>query len=256
MKAAIITLVTACLLAATAGAGVRVYVEGADGVAWIKYECTAGEVVRAFALDVSVDRGKIVGISNFFVGPSTAVARGYGIFPAAFRDHVAATVTSGTVANWSAAGYDPLAAAADAPADTLPGLGSNGVTLEFGALWDAALPAAAPAASGTLCGLQLSQEAILLGAHVTVAANASRGGVVASPDGNVITPTFVGTYIGPPHILSITLVDGAVRILFEGGELETALRLDSSWTATGNTSGTHAEALEAVKAKFFRVHQH
>ncbi len=88
MKKCVIACGSVLLLAATAGAEVRVYVQDTGGVAWIKYECTAGEVIRAFALDVSVDRGQITGISDFFVGPSSATAQGYGIFPAAFRDHV------------------------------------------------------------------------------------------------------------------------------------------------------------------------
>ncbi len=214
MKRSIITTVSACLLAAAAQAEVRVFVEDSNGSALLKYQCTAGEVMRAFALNVSTDRGQIIGISNFFVGPSTAAAHGYGIFPAAFRDHVAATVTSGTVANWNASGYNPVASVADAPSDTLAGLGSSGVTLEFGAVWDASAPTAAPAASGTLCALQLSTDATLQGANVSLALNASRGGVVASPNGTTVTPTLVGAHVGPvPRIaveqpLGTDLTDG------------------------------------------------
>ncbi|MEI7955373.1 MAG: choice-of-anchor D domain-containing protein, partial [Verrucomicrobiota bacterium] len=214
MKRSIITTVSACLLATAARAEVRVFVEDSNGSALLKYQCTAGEVMRAFALNVTIDRGQIVGISNFFVGPSTASAHGYGIFPAAFRDHVAATVTSGTVANWNASGYNPVASVADAPSDTLAGLGSSGVTLEFGAVWDASAPTAAPAASGTLCTLQLSTDATLQGTNVTLAANASRGGVVASPNGTTVTPTMVGAHVGPvPRIaveqpLGSPLTDG------------------------------------------------
>lgn len=245
-------LAGAGMLLATAEAGVRVYIEVSNNLAWVKYECTAGEVVRSFALDVSVDRGTITGISNYFVGPNSATARGYGIFPAAFRDHI--TVSSGTSANWSVSGYNPVASVADAPADTLPGLGTSGVTLELGALWDPALPAAAPAASGTLCALELSPETLAQGSSVRIAANASRGGVVASPDGNVVATTFVGTYVGPPRI-SIEMINGMAKVLFEGGELETALDLAGVWTATGNTSGTHSETPGPDKAKFFRVHR-
>jgi len=190
-------MVGGLFLVAAAQAEVRVYVQDTSGVAWIRYECTAGEVIRAFALDVTVDRGQITSISDYFTGPCSATARGYGIFPAAFRDHVAATVTSGTIANWSVTGYTPLAVVADAPTDTLAGLGTGGVTLELGALWDPALAAAVPASSGALCALHLSQ-----GAYVRVAANASRGGVVASPDGNVVVPTLVAAAVGPlPEIV-------------------------------------------------------
>jgi len=178
------------VLVATARAEVRVYVQNTSGVAWICYECTSGEVIRSFALDVTVDRGQITSISDYFTGPCSATARGYGIFPAAFRDKI--TVSSGTSANWSVTGYTPLAVVADAPVDTLAGLGTGGVTLELGALWDPALAAAVPASSGALCALHLSQ-----GAYVRVAANASRGGVVASPDGNVVVPTLVAAAVGP-----------------------------------------------------------
>jgi hypothetical protein len=187
-----------------AEAEVRVVVEDKNGVAWIHYECTAGEVIRSFALDVSVDRGQISNVTDFFVGTCSVASKGYGIFPAAFRDHVAATVTSGTSATWSVSGYDPVASVTDAPGGTLAGLGTSGVTLELGALWDPALPEAAPASSGTLCALHLSQ-----GAHVSVAANASRGGVVASPDGNVVVPTFAGADVGPLPEIAIEQPDGS-----------------------------------------------
>ena len=41
------------VLAGSARATVQVYVEENSGKAWIKYNCTAGELVRAFALDVT-----------------------------------------------------------------------------------------------------------------------------------------------------------------------------------------------------------
>src|SRR5260370_28874226 len=75
-------------------ASVRVFVQDTNGVAWLKYQCTAGEVVRAFALDVTVDQRPIFRVSDFLVGVSKPGAQGYGIFPASFRDH--ATAHSGT----------------------------------------------------------------------------------------------------------------------------------------------------------------
>ena len=197
-------IVFAIVPALSASAALRVFVQDANGIANINYQCTAGEVVRSFALDVSVDSGQILGITNFLRGPSTALAPGYGIFPASFRDNV--TVTSGTNANWSAPGYNPLAAVTDAPTNTLPGLNSSGVTLELGAIWDPAVPAAAPAASGTLCTLQLSQTAT-----VTVAPNVRRGGIVASPPDLILTPQFVGALVGPA-ITSTTLSNSLLTI--------------------------------------------
>jgi len=45
------------LLPTSMQATMNVFAEAWDGQAWIRYECTAGEVVRAFALDISVDQG-------------------------------------------------------------------------------------------------------------------------------------------------------------------------------------------------------
>jgi hypothetical protein len=197
---------------------------------------------------VTVDQGQIIGVTNYFRGFSTAAAAGYGIFPASFRDYV--TVSSGSNANWNATGYSPLAVAADAPAGTLTGLNSSGVTLEFGALWDPTVPAAAPPASGTLCALQLSQTA-----NVSLAANTSRGGIVASPPDVSITPLFIGALVGPA-ITSAQAVSGVVTVLFQGGELESAPEATGPWTGTGNTSGAYTETNGTYQARFFRVHYH
>ncbi len=231
----------------SSSAAVRVFVQDVNGLANINYQCTAGEVVRAFALDVSVDRGQIVGVTNYLRGPSTAAAPGYGIFPASFRDNV--TVTSGTNAGWNATAYSPLAVVSDAPSNTLPGLNSSGVTLEFGAVWDPSVAAATPGPSGTLCTLQLSQAA-----NVTIAPNLYRGGLIAAPSDFVLTPQFVGALVGPA-IISTTLSNGVFTIRFQDGELETAAAPTGAWVGTGNTSGSYTEA-PTLAARFFRVHQH
>ena len=139
------------LVACSAPAVVNVFIQDSNSVAWVKYQCTAGEIVRAFALDVTVDKGRILGISDFLRGPSTAGNTGYGIFPASFRDHL--TVGPSNSVNWNVAAYTPLAVPGDNPGGSQPGLGSSGVTLEFGGLWDVATPAAVPGATGTLCAL-------------------------------------------------------------------------------------------------------
>jgi hypothetical protein len=197
-----------------------------------------------------VDRGRVVGISNFFRGESRVGAQGYGIFPAAFRDHI--TVSSGTNANWEVSDYTPLAVVADSPANTLPGLNSTGVTLEFGGLWDPNTPATFPPASGTLCTLQISEAA-----QVTLAANASRGGVVsATPDAS-ITAVFAGAVVDPSVIITgIKLTGAVITITFKGGELETAPAVGGPWTGTGNSSGTYTNLAGASPAKFYRVHHH
>jgi hypothetical protein len=247
MKSTIL-LITLFLLAYPARGTVRVYVQGTNGLAAIDYECSAGEVVRAFALDVTVDQGQILGITNYFTGPSTAAAQGYGIFPASFRDSVA--VYSGTNADWNASGYSPVAVVADNPGGTLPGLHSSGVTLELCAIWDPAVPAAIPPSRGTLCALQISQTA-----NVTVAANLSRGGIVAAPPSVTLTSQFTGALVGPA-ITSAKLANGVMTILFQGGELESATVAGGPWARTANTSGIYTETIGAFPARFYRVHSY
>ena len=190
----------------------------------------------------------ILGITNYFRGPSTAAAQGYGIFPASFRDNI--TVSSGSNANWTVSSYSPLAVVADNPSGTLPGLSSSGVTLEFGAVWDPTVPAAVPPASGTLCALQISQTAT-----ITVAPNAARGGIIAAPSDLQIATRFSGALVGPA-IISTSFVNGSLTVRFQDGELETAPTLDGPWTGTGNTSGVYTQPVGALRATFCRVHKH
>jgi hypothetical protein len=240
---------SACLLAASARPAVNVSVQDSNGVAAIKYECTAGEVVRSFALDVRVDQGQILGVADFFRGVSGVGAKGYGIFPAAFRDHI--TVSSGTNANWAVIDYTPLAVVADSPGNTLPGLNSTGVTLEFGGLWDPNVPAAFPATSGTLCTLSLSAPA-----QVSITANTNRGGVVSAIPNLKINPVFLGAFVDPSVIITgIQRVGGTVVITFKGGELEVAPAVNGPWTGTGNSSGSYT-TLALAPARFYRVHHH
>jgi hypothetical protein len=237
------------LFATGAGATVRVFVQDTNGLAAIKYQCTAGEVVRAFALNVTVDNGVILGISNFLRGPGTPLASGYGIFPAAFRDYV--TVSSGTNADFTSVNYTPLATVADSPADTLPGLNSSGITLEFAALWDPAAPALAPPSIGTLCLIQISRRA-----NVTISANTSRGGLVAAPSDLSLASQFIAAEVDPEiAILQATITNSVMFILFKGGELESAPALTGPWTGTGNTNGTFTEPVAATGNRFYRVHR-
>jgi hypothetical protein len=239
----------ACCLAALSSHGtVRVYVQDTNGVAWIKYQCTAGEVVRAFALDVTVDQGVIFGISDFLVGMSKPGTIGYGIFPASFRDH--ATVLSGTNVSYDPALYTPLAVLADNPAGTLPGLNSSGVTLELGALWDPTVPTAVPSSSGNLCALHISRAA-----NVSVNTNAVRGGIVLSPPDVIPSVIFNPSFVDADAVItSEKVVNGVLTLTFKGGVLETAPSLSGPWTSTGNSSGTYSETLASPGPKFYRVH--
>jgi hypothetical protein len=248
MNRAPLTLLGLLLMLNSGHAAVRVFVQSSNGLAAINYQCTGGERVRAFALDVTVDRGLIIGITNYFRGLSSATSQGYGVFPASFRDNV--TVFSGTNADWSAPAYSPLAVPADDPVGTLPGLNTSGVTIEVAALWDPILPVSAPPSSGTLCALQLSTTA-----NVTVGPNLSRGGLVAAPVDVQLVPQFSGALVGPA-ILSTTVTNSTLTVTFQDGELESAVAINGPWVGSGNFSGTYTEPISTAAARFFRVHLH
>jgi len=222
----------------TAFAEVRVFVQSSNAVARVNYECTAGEVVRAFALDVSVDTGRIIGVSDYFRGLSTAENQGYGIFPASFRDNI--TVDPQNNINWNTSEYTPLAVMADNPLDTLTGLNSSGVTLELGGLWDPNVQEAVPRPTGTLCSLHISS-------------GTSRGGVVLAEPGIILDPVFTGAFVQPPEITELSLTNGLLSIKFAGGQLEAAPTVVGPWTATRNFESRFIESVGDTAQKFYRV---
>jgi hypothetical protein len=128
----------------------------------IKYSGT--ERARAFALDITVDAGMIEAISDFKIGDDN---NGYGIFPGNFSRYITIDPTTGEVSDWAIEGYTPVADADDPGA--LGGLGTNGITIEMGSLYDTK----APPLEGTLCVLTCSEAC-----HMTVTPNAIRGKVV------------------------------------------------------------------------------
>jgi hypothetical protein len=160
------------VLATPAWAAVRIIIEPTGNTAAIKY-ATDGEKVRAFALDITASKGVITDINDFIRGESTAAKPGYGIFPANFSRYITVNPDNGEVAAWDVNDYTPVADPCDPGA--LGGLGTNGITIEMGALYyptDDASPNAPPN-SGTLFKLTLSEAASL-----TVTLNEVRGGVV------------------------------------------------------------------------------
>jgi hypothetical protein len=178
-----LSLVLALLLvAAPAWADVRIsVVPESSTVVGIKYD-TDGEKVRAFALDITVDKGVITGISDFMRGESTADQPGYGIFPANFARYIMVDAVTGEVDSWDIEDYTPVADPCDPGA--LGGLGTSGITIEMGALYyptDDSSPNAPPN-SGQLFKLALSEEA-----NVTVSLNGIRGGIVLTNPGQAAT---------------------------------------------------------------------
>ncbi|MDH7599460.1 MAG: hypothetical protein QHH07_07485 [Sedimentisphaerales bacterium] len=167
-----ICMLIVMLAAVCTSAAVRIIVEGQDGMVAIKYQ-TDGERVRAFGLDVKLSAGTFTGVSDFIRGESTAARPGYGIFPAKFAQFITVDPQTGEVTDWNINDYNPIADPCDPGA--LGGLGTNGVTLEMGALYYPPTDNSpnAPPTSGLLCKLAISQSA-----KVTVTENVVRGGIV------------------------------------------------------------------------------
>jgi hypothetical protein len=137
------------------------------GVASIKYDATTeGQLVRAFALDITVSAGTIDGIGGY---PTDGT--GYGIYPGSI------VISGGVVTDYG----NPVAPASDPGA--LGGIGTNGITIEMGSLYEAGVDPAPPA-SGTLCTISVTEACT-----VTIAENGTRGGVVLEDATNPTTVT-------------------------------------------------------------------
>ena len=209
-----LVLLTACLLAGPARSGVRVFVQDTNGAAVIKYECTAGEIVRSFALDVRVDKGRIVGISDFFRGESKMGDQGYRISPPPFA------ITSRSApgnSNWNVSDYTPLAVVADSPGGTLPGLNSNGVTLDSaGFRCTAAGDLLQAATRHYVAGVGGSRPGFR--GRECQSRRSGFGHSRSQPHAGVRRPLVDPSVM----ITGIQLVGGVITISFKGGELETA----------------------------------
>jgi hypothetical protein len=145
----------------------------------VNYSSDEAELIRAFALDIVATDGNIIDINDYAVGDDNG---GYGIFPGSFAAApIVVNPTTGMVDNWDVVGYSPVAPAGDP--DALPGIGSSGVTIEMGSLYDTA----APGNSGMLCTVTVDENVTKL----CVTANAIRGNVVlesAAEVQNLILP--------------------------------------------------------------------
>jgi hypothetical protein len=156
----------------------------------VNYTCSAGERIRAFALELTLDPASgftFNKIDTFKVGESNATSKGFGIFPGKFRDFI-----DPAAPNWADGNYNPIAPATDADA-TGTGLGTNKVILELGSLFVG--DANRPASTGTLCRLYVDvNKPGLTGfgpvsGNFTFGGNATRGGVVLE-DGTAAAPTY------------------------------------------------------------------
>ena len=184
MKKSIIFVLAMCLFAAPAMAAVDITCsDDGSGVVTVSWDAI-GEpnLVRAFALDITVDSGAVITAVN-------DVNVDYGIYPGSI------VIVDGNVADYGL----PVADVNDGPAGaTLPGLDSNGVTVEMGSLYVGAVNA--PDASGDLFTFTVDGDC-----NVTIVENAVRGGVVledvlAAVDINApVYEVAIECYTGPDY---------------------------------------------------------
>ena len=179
-------LIWAVLVSATpAMAAVNFTAVPEAGAAAIYYDATGeGELVRAFALDITVDSGAtITAITDYKEGVSVSGDKGYGIFPGSIDINEAGEVNDvGT----------PIADPCQLPSDTLGGLGTGGITIEMGSLYAEAVNAPDPC--GLLCKVEVDVDC-----NLTIAENVSRGKVVMEGGGQATTNLPIVVFVMPGH---------------------------------------------------------
>jgi hypothetical protein len=166
----IVLVLAVLLLASPALADVVITVEATSdsNVCTIKYDAsTETELPRAFALDVTVSGANIVEVNNYHVGESNSAGQGFGIFMGTIQIDEAGVVTN-----------DGTPVAPNNHPGALGGLGTSGVTLEMGSLYEDGNYAPDPC--GTLCWVEIDTPCKDL--SVTVE-DTYRGGIVME-DGN------------------------------------------------------------------------
>jgi hypothetical protein len=170
MRKLVLTLAVVALFTAPALATVTIVMEcdaENDRKVWIKYESDEAERVRAFALDIQATGGNIIECNDYAVGDDNG---GYGVFPGSFAAApIQVDPQTGEVVTWEVDGYSPVAPPDDPEA--LGGIGTPGVTVEMGSLYDDSPPSQT---EGYLCSVTCDENVTLL----SVSANAIRGNVV------------------------------------------------------------------------------
>jgi len=164
-----LVLIMALLLATPALGTVDITcTDAGSGRLSISYNAsTETELVRAFALDITIDAGATFAAidSNSFTAGQGNV---YGIFPGSIDLTDPNTPVYG----------DPIAPSSD-PGAAGTGIGTNRVIIEMGSLYEPNL--SGPGTSGTLCTFQLEGDT---DCNVVIVAESTRGGVVLE-DGSI-----------------------------------------------------------------------
>lgn len=177
MKKMLFVLV-ALLIASPAMADVDIsasaVVDGNTAEITISYEATAGEAIRAVAIDVQLD-GELAVVTDV-----NCVSGDFTIYPGSIS-----IAGDGSVSDYGSCECD------DSYAGTLGGTDTNGVTLEMGSLYVGA--GNAPGPSGDLAIVTIFG---CNAAEISLALNAIRGGVVLEDPDEAVTVNLTGTTAG------------------------------------------------------------
>jgi len=140
----------------------------------VDYNCTAGEKIRAFALDVTVDNNFVIqAIRDFNKGETSSKTPnkfGYGIFPGSFKNYINAADPC-----WTDPNYTPICPNTFADAAGT-GIGTNKIIVELGSLYLG--DANEPCKTGTLFRIDVIPTKWPAECNVMLAENLTRGGVV------------------------------------------------------------------------------
>jgi hypothetical protein len=190
MKQRILLVVAMLLLVMPAFARVNITImqgTGADAnKLTVRYDCNAGEAVRAFALNFSLgsaNNSMIFSsnpndINDFNRGESNKPGGGYGIFPGQFNRRI----DPGSP-NWYAQYYSPVAPDNEIDSNGT-GMGYRTMIAEMGSLYK---DLNAPGASGTLFTIRVDANS-KTSDTLNVSASSIRGGIVLE-DGTTATNT-------------------------------------------------------------------
>ena len=183
----IILAVAVLMLTAPAMATVEICIVD-EGSGWVAIEYDSDANVSGLGLDITVTSGNIIEIKDYFVGECDGTTQGFGIFPASFNRNI-----NPDDPNWDDPNYTPVADVCDSGA--LGGLGTPGITIEMGALYE---DGNEPELVGVLCRLKVSEDC-----NMSAVGNPTRGNVVLEDaneaDLDVATcATDIPIALGPP----------------------------------------------------------
>lgn len=157
----------------------------------VSYNNGEAKKVRAFALDITVTNGTITAVDD-------SVSTWYTIYPGSI------VIVDGEVVKDGNAVADPC----DLPSDTKGGIGTNGITIEMGALYSPPNDANGPPNTGNLLRLTVTKTNPNLASDIAIAENQGRGGVVLTDPNLNPTVTAPGCTLPPPAVDPNCLLGG------------------------------------------------